>query len=358
MPYRKNVFLIGAGASVHEGAPTMASFLDRATELLHTGRLSDDEAVRFKRVLDYRTAHDVAEQRGNLDLTNIEDLFGLVDVHGLLDPAEFGDLRRDMVFLVLRTLEKVINPGDKGSRKIQLVDGDGYGLGTTMTSEHFVDLVAGRYRGGSKDSIISLNYDLVLEAATDGRFPNLDYGLEDTKNDSDYGGAPKLKLLKLHGSASWGICPRCQLVNAKLRMPVSQLESVRCSNQECEGEPLEPLIVPPTWSKGQYAKPLQKVWQSAYHELQTAGRLVLVGTSLPKTDLFLRYFLGLALQRNKALDRILLINPDQNPYGELFSKLPSRIKLQEPLGALESALSKRGLQISLGQLFKKTEPSW
>src|SRR6266498_2198661 len=48
VPFRKNVFLLGAGASAHTGAPVMCNFLSSAQSLLDNGKLNSTDAVRFR----------------------------------------------------------------------------------------------------------------------------------------------------------------------------------------------------------------------------------------------------------------------------------------------------------------------
>ena len=85
----------------------MKSFLQTAQELCHGASLAEDAAPRFRRVLDYRNRHDFLEQNVGLDLTNLEDLFGLVDLNLRVDPP-VSHLRRDPLFLILQPLEQTV----------------------------------------------------------------------------------------------------------------------------------------------------------------------------------------------------------------------------------------------------------
>ena len=70
--HRKNVFLIGAGASAHAGLPVMSEFLERAHNFLDRG-LIRERSDSFDRVFRYQEMHDEAEARAGLDLTNLEE---------------------------------------------------------------------------------------------------------------------------------------------------------------------------------------------------------------------------------------------------------------------------------------------
>src|SRR6516225_9484156 len=107
MSYRKNVFVIGAGASAHRGAPLMGNFVGTAREILDRGALLPADANRFRNVIEYWIAHDLTEKAAKLKLANLEDLFGLVDLNVRVNPS-VASVRRDMVFMILRTLEERI----------------------------------------------------------------------------------------------------------------------------------------------------------------------------------------------------------------------------------------------------------
>jgi hypothetical protein len=70
-----------------------------------------------------------------------------------------------------------------------------------------------------------------------------------------------------------------------------------------------PLIVPPTWSKGEHHKILQVVWQHAAQHLSEAERIIVIGYSLPESDLFFRFLYGLGTIGDHPLRQFLLIDP-------------------------------------------------
>jgi threonine dehydrogenase-like Zn-dependent dehydrogenase len=79
--------------------------------------------------------------------------------------------------------------------------------------------------------------------------------------------------------------------------------------------------VPPTWAKGGQSEILRPVWSKALEALRKAGRIFIIGYSMPATDQFFRYMLALALAANEKLDRIIVVNtsPDaQKTFQDLF----------------------------------------
>lgn len=366
MPYRKNVFILGAGSSRHAGAPLLGDFIDRARELLDRHELSADDEPRFTRVLEYRTRHDIAEKQANLDLNNLEHLFGLVDVHRRLD-ADAWEVHEDLTFLILRTLEATILEKEKRVGVIFATEqGNKQRDSRSFVSEHFVDIVARRWDQPetieNRDSIISLNYDLLMEQAMARRQITPNYSITQRSGDSlnHPNEKAKLKLLKLHGSANWAICSdkNCQRVKI---YPADEPLAFTTESEECPtcGKALKPFIVPPTWSKGELRLPLLSVWSDAYGELLQARRWILIGMSIPQTDQFLHFLFGLALQNNLQLDRILVINPQSGQlYGSLFQDLPKRITFQHIPETFERILGDGGLPLALGQTYTQPGHAW
>jgi NAD-dependent SIR2 family protein deacetylase len=131
-------------------------------------------------------------------------------------------------------------------------------------------------------------------------------------------------MLKLHGSANWF---RCNSEQCKGRIwvgvgtPAKRLEYFY--GQACSrcGREIEPVIVPPTWAKGGQSEVLRPVWAHALRALREAGRIFVIGYSMPSTDEFFRYMLALALATNEQLDKVLVVNPSrstQDTFAQLF----------------------------------------
>ncbi len=87
-------------------------------------------------------------------------------------------------------------------------------------------------------------------------------------------------------------------------------------------------IVPPTWRK-QATKPVYEVqWGYISQGLQSIRRIIFIGYSLPKTDLYFRHFLALSLADNPHLPKVYVLNPGiqelggvQDNYLDLFAPL-------------------------------------
>ena len=329
MAYDKNVYILGAGASADAGAPLMWNFLRKARELLDNAKsgLSQDARERFQRVFEYRASLYPALRKIKVDLDNIEELFGLVDM-----AKQFGDertdaMRKDLIYLIARTLEELIlfeysggklHPSDTYSRFAQM-------LYESWEKRRTSSDVAER------DSIITFDYDVALDYALGFHGLGCTYGLPSLVFHQD-----AHLLLKLHGSLNWGICEPCgniqevelippgyrekldlyfaasekQKVDAYLSpsLIIYQTKCSKCDKGDTE-ETLTPLIVPPTWNKGDYHSHVQPVWERALKELRAAYRIIIIGYSMPETDSFFKHLLALALAENEEIQELIVINP-------------------------------------------------
>ncbi len=107
MPFRKNVFIVGAGFSAEAGTPVVQNFFEKAMELWKdpASFLSADERPIFEQVFNYRQSLEGAESRVGIDLDNIEDLFGTVEMASQLGIGDAHTTRKNLVYVILRTLE-------------------------------------------------------------------------------------------------------------------------------------------------------------------------------------------------------------------------------------------------------------
>jgi len=68
-------------------------------------------------------------------------------------------------------------------------------------------------------------------------------------------------------------------------------------------------IVPPTWRKQATKPAYQAQWSHISQGLQSVRRIIFIGYSLPKTDLYFRHFLALSLADNPHLPKVYVLNP-------------------------------------------------
>jgi len=208
-----------------------------------------------------------------------------------------------------------------------------YAFGTLLGRSHF-DMQ------GLKDVVISFNYDLLLDRALCDLGFQVEYGLGTDYSYSDgyheitSSFTPTaIPLFKVHGSANWirCECPKHEVKRLFITPPrvsptaigetlleqsvkqcpaCNKLSHGLCDDQEKHHTP---LIVPPTWNKAGYQAQVQPVWISAIKALQEAQRIIVIGFSLPETDLFFRYMLMAGIQIGKGVE-FWLYDPDERVF--------------------------------------------
>lgn len=117
-------------------------------------------------------------------------------------------------------------------------------------------------------------------------------------------------LLKLHGSANWGICAGCkktiEVLDEKVTDDPVRFREKACG--KCEQSAFQPLLVPPSWDKTEFRDVLRPVWAQALKVLERATRICIIGYSMPPIDAFFRYLLTLALARNHNLYKLVVVD--------------------------------------------------
>jgi len=180
-----------------------------------------------------------------------------------------------------------------------------------------------------KDTIITFNYDLVIEEA----FPSADlwnpvdgYGtqtsgktkgwakrwLHERHYDAKGSG---ISLLKLHGSLNWESYP------AGIRLkPKPYLVSTR--NGETRFEKIS--ILAPGWNKRIDKNPYKRFWRAARLHLEKCKTLIVLGYSLPETDLLAQSLLAEVVRTRAArkdyLRQLHLSDPNES-VKERLTKL-------------------------------------
>jgi len=312
----KTVFILGAGASRDAGAPLMADFLDRAEDL-YTTKAAGTEHVRadFERVFAAIAELQGIHAKSYLDLYNIEDVFGAVEMASTL--GKLGNRSANAIREIRQSLVKVIYTTLECCVHFPLgAQGD---LRPHESYKRFLEFMTNAAaKAGHQFAYITFNYDLCLDFAMHHRRIRYDYCLEKTpKSDAT-------PLLKLHGSINWGqsgarIVPepfgsRVGIPGQKYAILPMGTELNRRSNSDRKSG--GPVIVPPTWSKSRYRTQLANVWAAAAQQLSEAQNIFVIGYSLPETDSFFRYLFSLGSQGGARLRRFVVVNPDEGERVE------------------------------------------
>lgn len=190
-------------------------------------------------------------------------------------------------------------------------------------------------------SIITMNWDSIIEKElyrlcreyNQNRpktkiFPDLcfyDYCFNDLDNRivSTHIKARKyknIKLLKLHGSINWLICPNCKRIYVDYDNDIAILElSTGRLCPQCEkgfGDEenipkMHSILITPTFLKDLNALQLKNIWHNAFIDLAEATTVVFIGYSFPDSDFEMRYLLKKSINQNTKIE-VILHNSD-NP---------------------------------------------
>lgn len=286
----------------------------------------------YKRVFDYRQRAMRSRDVVSLDLENIEVLFSLVEMAHLLgDSTETMRSIRNVIADVVESTHRpaftlrvrVSELNDCRGAEVLRSRGDENFKRSSLLSLEFYDfavaLMAGLFEPREREvenTIITFNYDQVIERAARDIGVAVDYGTSRLQRESSpetgAQAGTSLRLLKLHGSSNWG-------------RPHDGRDSEAILHDSYAGTLAlgqDPVVVPPTWKKGASGELLAEIWAEAFQAIRAATRISLIGYSLPEADAYFRYLLASAMSENPGIYGVSVVDV-QNPtlaarYREFF----------------------------------------
>ncbi len=181
------------------------------------------------------------------------------------------------------------------------------------------DVLAAALRPG--DTVLSFNYDTLIDRALKARAGNRwrasqGYGVPVVDGCSDWEAQPApgpparvpIRLLKMHGSLNWQ-------------------RSDNGTGILLKTQPYDPeriLVIPPAWKKPITEDPVfSSIWKAARFALRQASILVVVGYSVPVTDMLARALLRVeaTVPTSEQLRYLVLANPDGLARGSMVRLL-------------------------------------
>lgn len=182
------------------------------------------------------------------------------------------------------------------------------------------------------DTIITFNYDLIIEESfsSAGLWNPIDgYGIQTSAktkgwtkrwlNRKEYkkGDKSKISLLKLHGSLNWQVHPTGVTIRLKPKP-----YNVSKNKEKTRFEKIS--ILPPGWNKRIDRNPYKKFWRAARLQLEKCKTLIILGYSLPETDLLAHALLAEVVRarvaKKNSLRQLYLADHDER-VKERFIKL-------------------------------------
>ncbi len=302
-PNRDIVFVLGAGASHPDGVPLQRQILPL---ILADEEIADSEVG--KQVIDFIKENYKFDPERNL-YPDLESVFGFLDYfiqqnESLNARYNTQDIRHIKESLI-KLIHHVVNHN------------------TDKQSHVYNQFWQAVKKYNSNISILTLNYDTLLEQAFEPLFKNfgyLDYcthfmnydGREELKKfrywidprgpvnvQSDSDPVP-IKIVKLHGSLNWKYCGCCNQIlltpwNRDIDLnkgkftgytyPEKEKYEFLCPLDETE---FETLILAPSFSKKLIQPIISQLMSEAAREIRSTKKIVFVGYSLSSADVHIR----------------------------------------------------------------------
>lgn len=349
-----NVYILGAGFSAHAGYPLIPNFMNVMKDSLDwlTRSKREEEIKSIENVLQFQQILRPASDRICVDVENIEELFSMA-FSKIQGPSE--DFRNSLAISIAATLDYSKNNGNHPKCSIDLGSRDEYplppqGFQQVLDKRYegdlydfFLGVIAGNRKKewARKDTIITFNYDLLVEEALTNLGISAVYGglhggffgnFQDTRyypDEPEQFGVPdplpegSIRIIKLHGSVNWmfnpEFDPNSDAGSDQYRVIIVDDYQKTWSYQEAyekrigskKNRPPRLLLAPPTWSKDlrDLNAPLSNVWNAAVSALESATRIIVIGYSMPQTDPYFKYLLAAGLSENISLRKLFFINP-------------------------------------------------
>ncbi|GAF74258.1 unnamed protein product [marine sediment metagenome] len=327
MIHERNLYILGAGSTIgHSNGiyPDIYNIFKKSNEYNITS--TKNNKIRN----DYKDLNIYLRDTFNYNLVSnglldFEKVFTMIDIEEEKDPTTFSKFKEQLLMMLCQLFIKLkdyINEDENSD----------------------YDLFISRLYG--QDSVLTFNWDVLLDDALGRLYHLKQYPFEKTKNThrkltnlhhyqyfvhsafhdfQEHHYSPNTLTgvyIKLHGSVDWKICknPMCPVKDR----PIPTLYPLK--NNKCFQcfEICKTLVIPPTLKKSINEVPfIRNQWNIAVEEIRQVSRLIIWGYKLPSTDFYSEWLL-MKVKHNKTLNEIVLINPeekDRTKLKKLFESL-------------------------------------
>jgi hypothetical protein len=314
------LFIFGAGAT--RGCSFVKPAVDPCLPPLDADFFTHLQRVQNRKhqPLIKEVMQDVVELFGQNFSVSMETVFSTLEhtIRMLHTTAEYGEFNEDDLTEKRERLKQAIAVVLEDSL-MKRVKGGGSSR-TPRTCEHHQKLVRDFLR--RRDDLITFNYDCVLDYAlkTEGSGKwnaRYGYGLKSgTRGHAAW--QPPVKasrkntvhLYKLHGSLHFWVREQEEIGPVQLKQrPYTR-----------QAGPMRFTILPPESNKAYDGSIFSALWKAAARAINRAKRIVVVGYSLPPTDLHSTALLRTSV-RTGALRSLVVVNPDRQARHRIRSVL-------------------------------------
>jgi hypothetical protein len=345
----KRVFVLGAGTSVHAGAPLGKNIIRKYIEQ----QLADNSDIA-KIVRNYPFLTNLLNVQPNNPISSTTPLMDLLDYPfpNLSDVLTYYQLANDRQEPFIKGLfeennifiEEIMN-------FVTLTIKNSIKERTTDICRRFVKSIS------SNDCIINFNYDTLIDNAIMQEYNNIDYGMDFALPNIDEQSMAELNqnenvpdtyfrldknkstplILKPHGSFNWLYCADCYDFYLKIveRFGIHYFPN-ECNNCQIG---LHDYIVPFSYKKN-FSNPLiSNVWTNVVKVLSKADEVYFIGYSLSDDDYTTKYFFikGISRILDDASPKLFLISPHASRRKDRFTSIFGNVSIVDgELGKFEN----------------------
>lgn len=344
-----NVYVFGAGASVHVGGPLTKDFLSEGFSKLCAGYrdyISEESFHKVACLIDTLYGSQIVAEidravsknlicisDSSIPQVTIEELLTYIDI--ALSNKEswlpFEELRQAVHNFIFETLDSMTLG----------FHSDVYKFNDDGTFNHrrncYDKLIDNVITLTDHNCFISFNYDLFLDKAVSINNHSIlgDYNLEfvSVEHFASYKRIQNGKrtekdvdILKLHGSINWARCPVCNEIYLEYFSRYRSIFEKTC--KRC-GKRLIPILVPPTLRKQIEEYGIGCLWDRAEEILSMADNIIIIGYSFPDVDTEAKWLFKRSLVKGGKKPTLTLVEPNTdtrkkiigmfgNTVGEVF----------------------------------------
>jgi NAD-dependent SIR2 family protein deacetylase len=346
MSNNKTVFILGAGFSVSAGAPSQAQIIDEIFNLPKSYKGEKKAIVsEWVKEFDIFLSDMLLVSQSEKKWYSLEDVFTPID-KSISNGTSFKSLTAQELIEKRNVFNKLIilavkNAISKSNKELSYIEKFGHFLvGQSMAKLENIK--------NDSIAVITTNWDILLDNILykiinlQPRHKGLDFsGVVDyccnisslDKDDKTVKpglyalglGAFNTKILKLHGSLNWLLCPNCQRLYVKFYQRWTGgyvfddhfcrhcIENFKSFNTESFR--LLTSLIMPTYVKDLDSIQHKLIWHNAAIELSEANKIVFLGYSLPLADFEFKQLLSRMIRADAEIE-VVLVEQDNPNIGD------------------------------------------
>ncbi|MCI0449281.1 MAG: SIR2 family protein [Chlorobi bacterium] len=313
----KIVYILGAGFSRPLGLPLMNDFIEKSKDM-YFDNIDNSDYSDFQSIFNTIRDMAISKQYYDTDLDNIEEVLSILEMQKFTGERTKVKSFLEYICKVIKYYTPEINWDVNDFKsppehwrfgiwgKEEIWNDYGYFVMSMIGNKKMVRKYHREdnihywkiedVRKNTHYSVVTMNYDLVLESICESFNKNFRYQDRNDKviyfnreyNKEDPVNSNNTYLAKLHGCVSTGI------------------------------------VIPPTWNKGLVDKEILPEWKLAYNLLKNATQIRIIGYSMPITDSYIKYLLRAAIIKSDHFKKIDVIILDDN--GDAHKRYSDFIK--------------------------------